>query len=212
MSVNVQPRPASPVAAPLTPVAETIVEPPAPQAQATDLHKDPAVFREMLCIVDEPNAHWIADEMMATLLPSNIQPVDPQSRDPLIMEALAQCAPEVPPLLYLSLAAGEEPEVLLRHPFQEVFDQTVALACLMEKSASPEVLLSAAEEAWTKQYNEAVMGWREQGVGRGYVNSQTGEHSSSDPRQHLLRELQLGCRLMAMLGARAKSNRRLGAR
>merc|ERR1711959_725158 len=107
------------------------------------------------------------------------------------------------------------PEVLMRHPYQEVFDQTVALACLMEKSAAPKVLLDAAEEAWTKQYNTAVTGWREERVKGGtaeYVNSQTGERTSTDPRQHLLRELQLGCRLMAMLRARSDSFRRPGMR
>merc|ERR1712194_422501 len=150
--------------------------------------------------------------MMATILPSHIQPVDPQSRDPMILEALARRAPEVPPLLYVSLTANEEPEVLLRHPFQEVFDQTVALACLMEKSVSPDVLLSAAKDAWTKEYNEAVTCWREEDVGRGYINSKTGKNSSSDPRQHLLRELQLGCRLMAMLSARSKTTRRRSVR
>merc|ERR1712232_557342 len=146
---------ASPVAPParsLTPAAEIKVDA-LPAGRVRDLSKDPTVFQEMLCVVDEPSAHWIANEMMATILPSHIQPVDPQSRDPMILEALARCAPEGPPLLYVSLTANDEPEVLLRHPFQEVFDQTVALACLMEKSVSPDVLLSAAKEAWTKEYN-----------------------------------------------------------
>lgn len=171
------------------------------------LMENPQVFRELLCISDEPALHWIADEMRTMPLPPNVHPVDPKSRDPLVLAALARSSPEVPPVLYMTVV-GSQPQVLVRHPYQEVFEQTVALASLLDRSAAPHALLDAAQEAWTTQCKEAVTSWREERGPHGdaeWVNVSSGERSMQDPRQHLMRELQLGCRLMAMLRARTQS-------
>jgi len=168
------------------------------------------VFQQLLCIEDEPGLHWIAEEMAGTLLPPDVWQIDldsPGAHHPLVLEALEQ-ARAGPPLLYGRACKRDGALIeVTGHPYMEVFEQAVALAALVGRSAEPCVLIEAAQEAWTSQHTVALTAWREDPDGPSdsrFVHLETGKRSVEDPRQPLLRELQLGCRIMAMIRARAE--------
>eukprot|EP00747_Dinoflagellata_sp_TGD_P124557 gnl/TRDRNA2_/TRDRNA2_174018_c12_seq1.p1 gnl/TRDRNA2_/TRDRNA2_174018_c12~~gnl/TRDRNA2_/TRDRNA2_174018_c12_seq1.p1 ORF type:complete len:144 (+),score=30.15 gnl/TRDRNA2_/TRDRNA2_174018_c12_seq1:3-434(+) len=137
--------------------------------------------------------------MLATALPSDVKALHPRSTEPVAVEAFARCKRPLPPLLFVKLP---EMEVQDRHPYQEAFEHTVALALLAERSTDPETLIVAAEEAWVADYGGALEMWHEapsNSPSKLFRNAMTGEQSTADPRRQLLREMQIGCRLMAML-------------
>ncbi|OLQ14544.1 Tricalbin-3 [Symbiodinium microadriaticum] len=165
------------------------------------------VFRRFLRVQKEPELHWLAEEMMHVELPQGMYPLDPMSVECKTLDRHSRC-PQPPPALAFAQAfsehAGpreEEGEVYFHHPYQEAFDHAAACQLLAKSSSDPGALLEVAEAAWTHRYGLGLSNWEENLQGGGFVHRVTGHHSRQDPRGHLLRELQLGCYLIARVRA-----------
>eukprot|EP00927_Polykrikos_kofoidii_P059760 TRINITY_DN54898_c0_g1_i1.p1 TRINITY_DN54898_c0_g1~~TRINITY_DN54898_c0_g1_i1.p1 ORF type:complete len:684 (+),score=106.33 TRINITY_DN54898_c0_g1_i1:134-2185(+) len=171
-------------------------------------------YQRLLGIADDPSLSWIAAELRDTPLPHDMILMKPSDVELLAREAFLRYPPPVPSLLFARPAppAGtdrdfpselvvDDFEIERRHPVQAAFDHIVALTLLVGRSAIPHILIDAAEERWVSQYGISVNAWRSDGQG-GFVNSTTGRTSVEDPRDRLLREVRVGCRLIARLRKR----------
>mmetsp|Transcript_26744 Transcript_26744/g.84913 ORF Transcript_26744/g.84913 Transcript_26744/m.84913 type:complete len:158 (+) Transcript_26744:6-479(+) len=123
------------------------------------------------------------------------------------LDASFQFPESPPPVVFTRLPGpGRDLAFSWRHPYQEAFDHAAALAALADYSAEPAELLDAALESWTSRYSKEAAAWQQDpDVAAGaicYVHVDTGERSQVDPRRHMLRELQLGRRLIAALRGR----------
>ncbi|CAJ1382708.1 unnamed protein product [Effrenium voratum] len=130
-------------------------------------------------------------------------PVDPLSVEGRTLDSHSRC-PDPPPALAFAQVANtltgsldDDVELYFEHPYQEAFDQAAAAQQLAAKSAQPKDLLEVCEAAWTQLYGEALTNWEEDLALGGFVHRVTGHRAQKDPRSHLLREMQLGCFLLA---------------
>ncbi|CAE7217120.1 CAR11 [Symbiodinium natans] len=164
------------------------------------------VFRRFLRVKQEPELHWLADEMMHVELPQGMYPIDPMSVECKSLDRHSRC-PQPPPALAFAQASEpggsleDEGEVFFEHPYQEAFDHAAAAQMLATSSSDPGALLEVAEAAWTHRYGQGLSNWEENLRGGGFVHRVTGHHARKDPRSHILRELQLGCFLIARVRA-----------
>lgn len=187
-------------------------------------------MQRQLCIDDRPDLRWLAEEMLATPLPAGVHLYD--SRRHGAVDALMPSGPSrdganpfLPvsaPMLYVRCCepGAQRPfELQLQHPYQEAFDHAVALALLLTRSELPGRLLVATEEAWRQRYEAAMEEWQPRCAGGAAVGGtapgncggggsvlfehvDTGMRRQADPREHLLREQQIGEYLIRKLRKR----------
>lgn len=173
-------------------------------------------FMRLLSVEDQPSLSWIAAEMRDRDLPLGCEVLLPSSTHHVARRAFERVLPQRPALLFAwphacNLGADcDEVEsvdgfsVSRRHPFQAVFEHTVALARIVQDNNSFGVvsqadnLLDAAAETWAAEYDAKVAAW--QGPLHGPCwNVVSEERSAVDPRPRLLEEMRLGGRLVAFL-------------
>eukprot|EP00933_Yihiella_yeosuensis_P003806 TRINITY_DN10712_c0_g1_i2.p1 TRINITY_DN10712_c0_g1~~TRINITY_DN10712_c0_g1_i2.p1 ORF type:complete len:844 (-),score=195.30 TRINITY_DN10712_c0_g1_i2:109-2640(-) len=179
-------------------------------------------FQRFLCVQGEPKLQWLASEMMMIELPLGTFYLDPMSLEFQTLDTHSSCPKPAPILAFGKLPCGclggplgplnqqekddndvdeGEVEIFYEHPYQEAFNHAAALALLadsMPQQIKP--LLHVAEEAWTQEYGEAISACED--PASPVVQQSKWRQSVKDLRQHLLREMQVGCQLIAKLRSR----------
>ncbi|CAL1127430.1 unnamed protein product [Cladocopium goreaui] len=159
-------------------------------------------FRRFLRVETEPRLQWLAEEMMHVEMPEGMYPIDPLSVECRTLDSHSRCPNPPPALAFVQVSKitgclDDDVELFFEHPYQEAFDYAAAAQMLAERSAQPVQLLEVAEAAWTQKYGQALTNWEEDLQLGGFIHRVSGHHSEKDPRSRLLREMQLGCFLLA---------------
>ncbi|CAK0788512.1 unnamed protein product [Prorocentrum cordatum] len=144
--------------------------------------------------------------MGATSLPVGVSVLDTRSPEYRALEAQGRGAPAgpPPPLLFARAPAGprtplagelqgSEPELSEEHPYQEAFEFAAALVLLLQGVEDTASVLDIAEEVWLQQHREAIA-----------VQDARPEARAECRRQ--MRELEIGCSLVARLRTRTASS------